>query len=113
MITRIEAFGYRCFAQLSVDLGRYHVLAGTNGAGKTTLLDIPVLLGDMLGQQRAVDALLRLQDSRTTARAHTVAEVIHQGRGNRAAVIASIVSHRSITDSSSVAGTARPPQSLS
>jgi predicted ATPase len=51
VITRLEAYGYRCFPALSVDLDRYHVLAGANGAGKTTLLDIPVLLGDMLRQQ--------------------------------------------------------------
>jgi hypothetical protein len=82
MITRIEAYGYRCFRALSVDLGRFHVLAGANGAGKTTLLDIPVLLGDLLGRQRAADAFLRRQDSRLAPRAHTLTELVHQGQGD-------------------------------
>lgn len=82
MITRIEAYGYRCFPALSVDLGRFHVLAGANGAGKTTLLDIPVLLGDLLGQQRATDAFLRPRGVRSFPRAHTSTELLHQGRGN-------------------------------
>lgn len=62
MITRLEVYGYRCFSSLSVDLDRYHVLAGANGAGKTTLLDIPVLMGDMLRRQRIVGAFLERQD---------------------------------------------------
>lgn len=83
MITRIEAYAYRCFAQLSVDLGHFHVLAGANGAGKTTLLDIPVLLGDLLAQQRVADAFLRPQEGwRGVPRAHTPAELVHQGRGD-------------------------------
>ena len=48
MISRIEAYRYRCFSKLAVELGAYNVLAGANGSGKTTLLDIPVLLGDLL-----------------------------------------------------------------
>lgn len=59
MITRLEAHGYRCFPSLSVDLDRYHVLAGANGAGKTTLLDIPALIGDMLRRQEALEHLKR------------------------------------------------------
>lgn len=47
-----------------VGLGGFHVLAGANGAGKTTLLDIPVLLGDLLAQQRVADAFLRPQEWR-------------------------------------------------
>ncbi|SDT60926.1 methylation-associated defense system AAA family ATPase MAD3 [Actinoplanes derwentensis] len=82
MITRVEAYGYRCFPRLSVDYGRYHVLAGGNGAGKTTLLDIPVLLGDLLGQQRAADAFLRPQAARRSPRARTLTELLHQGRGD-------------------------------
>jgi predicted ATPase len=81
VITRLEVYGYRCFSRLSVDLGGFHVLAGANGAGKTTLLDIPVLLGDLLGQQRVADAFLRPQDSRSAPRAHTLDELVHQGRG--------------------------------
>ncbi|WP_328463498.1 AAA family ATPase [Actinoplanes sp. NBC_00393] len=81
MITRVEAYGYRCFPRLSVDFDRYHVLAGGNGAGKTTLLDIPVLLGDLLGQQRAADAFLRPQPARRVPRARTLTELLHQGHG--------------------------------
>ena len=81
MITRIEAYAYRCFPTLSVDLGPFHLLAGANGAGKTTLLDIPVLLGDLIGQQRVADAFLRPQDSRSTPRAHTLTELVHRERG--------------------------------
>jgi predicted ATPase len=46
VISRIEAYRYRCFSKLAVELGAYNVLAGANGSGKTTLLDIPVLLGE-------------------------------------------------------------------
>jgi AAA domain, putative AbiEii toxin, Type IV TA system len=81
LITRIEAYAYRCFPKLSVDLGRFHVLAGANGAGKTTLLDIPVLLGDLIGQQRVADTFLRPQDSRSAPRAHTLTELVHRERG--------------------------------
>ncbi|HEX6075050.1 MAG TPA: AAA family ATPase [Micromonosporaceae bacterium] len=82
MITRIEAYSYRCFPRLSIDLGRFHVLAGANGAGKTTMLDIPVLLGELLAQQRVADAFLRPQGWRTVPRAHTLTELVHQGRGD-------------------------------
>src|SRR5437867_4217330 len=53
MITRIEAYRYRCFERLNVVLTGYAVLVGRNGAGKSTLVDIPVLLGEMLQQQSA------------------------------------------------------------
>ena len=48
MITRIEAYRYRCFERLDIAVGPYQVLVGRNGAGKSTLMDIPVLLGEML-----------------------------------------------------------------
>lgn len=80
MITRIEAYGYRCFAHLAVDLGRYQVLAGANGSGKTTLLDIPVLFGDLLRAQRVSDAFLRPTMTRNVPRARTVDELRHCGR---------------------------------
>jgi predicted ATPase len=41
MISRIEAFKYRCFDRLDIKVGQYHVLAGANGTDKSTLLDIP------------------------------------------------------------------------
>lgn len=65
MITRLEAYNYRCFIDLSVDLDRYQVLAGANGSGKTTMLDIPILIGDMLRSRRGLaDAFLRRDDGR-------------------------------------------------
>ena len=48
MITRIEAYRYRCFERLDLTLDRFQVFVGPNGAGKTTLLDIPIVLGEML-----------------------------------------------------------------
>jgi AAA domain, putative AbiEii toxin, Type IV TA system len=82
VITRIEAHRYRCFPRLVIDLGRYHVLAGANGAGKTTLLDIPVLLGDLLGQKSLADAFLSRRESRAAPRAHTLSELVYQEIGD-------------------------------
>ncbi|MGQ0775518.1 MAG: methylation-associated defense system AAA family ATPase MAD3 [Pseudonocardiales bacterium] len=82
MITRIEASNYRCFAQLSVDVDRYQVLAGANGSGKTTLLDIPILFGDLLRAQRVADAFLRPDRSRRAPRASSFSELLHGGRGS-------------------------------
>ncbi|SCL38812.1 Predicted ATPase [Micromonospora pallida] len=85
MITRIEAYNYRCFSTLSVDLDRYHVLAGANGAGKTTLLDLLPLLGDMLHERRITTAFLQRLDSRRSARASTPTELLHHGTGDHIA----------------------------
>ncbi|MFD4736995.1 AAA family ATPase [Streptomyces virginiae] len=81
MITRIEAYNYRCYPRLSIDLGSYHVLAGANGAGKTTLLDVPVFLSDLLRERQVADAVLRRLDDRKAPRAHRATELLHQGRG--------------------------------
>jgi predicted ATPase len=70
---------------LSVDLGRYHVLAGANGAGKTTLLDIPVLVGDMLRRQRIAEAFLERQETGRAPRASTLTDLLHEGRGDTVA----------------------------
>ncbi|MFD3451726.1 AAA family ATPase [Streptomyces sp. NPDC058691] len=81
MITRIEAYNYRCFADLAINLSGFHVLAGANGSGKSTLLDIPVLLGELLGARRIEDAFL--DPSRTTGRpprALSLMEPAHRGR---------------------------------
>jgi predicted ATPase len=82
VITRLEAYGYRCFPHLSIDVDRYQVLAGTNGAGKTTLLDLPVLLGDLQRQRRVSDALLQSQESVAAPRARTLSELLYRGRGD-------------------------------
>ena len=82
MITRIEAYGYRCFPELGVDLDRYHVLAGANGAGKTTLLDIPVLIGDMLRRQRGRRRIPRTAGSRPRGPGQHPHRPAAQGRGD-------------------------------
>ncbi|CNE21880.1 Putative ATPase [Mycobacterium tuberculosis] len=85
MITRIEAYGYRCFPHLGIDLDRYQVLAGANGAGKSTLLDIPPLLGDILGQRRAVSAFLERRSPNSPARAGSLLELLYKREGERIA----------------------------
>jgi predicted ATPase len=82
VITRIEAYRYRCFSKLAVELGAYNVLAGANGSGKTALLDIPVLLGDLLAARVCSAAFLESQPGRGVPRANTLTELIHQGRGD-------------------------------
>lgn len=82
MITRIEAHNYRCFPALSVELGRYHVLAGANGAGKTTFLDIPVFIGDMIRARRVLTAVLGRQENRRAARAAALTDLLHKGDGD-------------------------------
>jgi hypothetical protein len=81
VITRIEAHNYRCFPRLSVGMDRYHVLAGANGAGKTTLLDIPVLVGDMIRQQRFLAAFLGRSETGRAARASTLPDLLNKGTG--------------------------------
>lgn len=81
MITRIEAHNYRCFPRLSVGMDRYNVLAGANGAGKTTLLDMPVLVGDMIRQQRFLAAFLGRSEAGKAARASTLTDLLHKGTG--------------------------------
>jgi energy-coupling factor transporter ATP-binding protein EcfA2 len=82
LITRIEAYRYRCFERLAVDIGTYNVLAGANGSGKSTLLDIPALLGNFVSARECGAAFLERQPSRRVPRAHALDELIHQGRGD-------------------------------
>jgi hypothetical protein len=82
MISRIEAYGYRCFPALSIDLDRYHLLAGANGAGKTTLLDIPTLLGDLMRQQRVAAAFLERQSPSAPPRAGSLTELLFKRKGD-------------------------------
>lgn len=81
MITRIEAYRYRCFERLAVDLGRYQVLVGRNGAGKSTLVDIPVLLGEMLQKQDIHQALFRPTPSHQRPRADGGQDLVYNGSG--------------------------------
>lgn len=81
MITRIEAFHYRCFDDLGIDLGDPCVIVGSNGAGKTTLMDIPGLLGAMT-RANNISSTFLLKNHRRIARASSLTELIHQNQGD-------------------------------
>jgi len=81
MLTRIEAFHYRCFDHLDINLSHFHVLAGANGSGKSTLLDLPLLLSDLLQRELAA-AFLEVPRIAGKPRTHSLSELIHQGKGN-------------------------------
>ena len=81
MISRIEAFKYRCFDHLDIKMANYHVLAGPNGSGKTTLLDIPGLLGDML-RRGVAPAFLEAPLAGGIARSQSLQELIFHKLGN-------------------------------
>nr|MBF4217345.1 hypothetical protein [Vibrio anguillarum] len=81
MISRIEAYKYRCFNTLDLALEQQHVFAGSNGSGKTTLLDIPALFGDLLNVSDINDAFFKPTNGRERARADAAKEVVHQLRG--------------------------------
>lgn len=81
MLTRLEAYRYKCFRQLAVDVGTYNVLAGPNGAGKTTLLDIPGLLGELIAARRIADPFLDVRPG-TAPRAERLSNLVHRNRGD-------------------------------
>lgn len=81
MITRIQAFKYRCFDRLDIKVGQYHVLAGANGTGKSTLLDIPLLLGEILSRG-LIPAFLESPSIAGSPRAQSLQELVHYRRGN-------------------------------
>ena len=75
MITRIEAYRYRCFEKLAVDFDRYQVIVGRNGAGKSTLLDIPILLGEMF-ETRNIQKAFFGERTRQAQRASSVEDLV-------------------------------------
>lgn len=81
MISRIEAFKYRCFDKLDIKLGQYHVLAGAIGTGKSMLLDIPLLLGEILSQG-LVAAFLESPSIGCSPRVQNLQELLYCGRGD-------------------------------
>lgn len=81
MISRIEAFRYRCFDQLDIKVGQYHVLAGANGTGKSTLLDIPLLLSEILSKG-LIPAFLESPSIAGSPRAQNLQELVHYQQGN-------------------------------
>ncbi len=52
MLTRVQAFNYRCLRHIDQTLGPFQVLVGANGSGKSTFLDVPTLLRDIVRQPR-------------------------------------------------------------
>jgi predicted ATPase len=76
MISRIQAFKYRCFDRLDIKVGQYHVLAGANGTGKSTLLDIPLLLGDILSRG-LIPAFLESPSIAGSPRAQSLQELVY------------------------------------
>ena len=81
MLTRIEAFHYRCFDHLDISLSNYQLLIGANGSGKSTLLDIPLLIRDLL-KHGLIAAFLEKPAAAGDPRANSLQELVHQGRGN-------------------------------
>jgi ABC-type branched-subunit amino acid transport system ATPase component len=81
MITRIEAYRYKCFERLQLDVSSYQVLVGRNGAGKTTLLDIPILIGEML-ESRSIAKAFFGERERLPPRAVTAQDLIFGNRGD-------------------------------
>src|SRR5690606_16827759 len=83
MITRIEAYRYRCFERLNVHAGPYQVLVGKNGAGKSTLLDLPVLIGDLLASSTLETAFFgRPRPESLEPRAAGANDLISNATGN-------------------------------
>lgn len=80
MISRIEAFKYRCFERLDIEMGNFHVFAGANGTGKSTLLDIPILIGDIISNGIS-EAFLEVESPFGGTRAQTFRELVYQYRG--------------------------------
>ncbi|WP_373479207.1 AAA family ATPase [Geminocystis sp.] len=81
MISRIEAYKYRCFERLDIKVGQYQVLAGTNGSGKSTLLDIPLLLGEILNKG-LISAFFETKAWGGSARARSFRELIYFDKGD-------------------------------
>jgi ABC-type Mn2+/Zn2+ transport system ATPase subunit len=78
MITRIEAYRYRCFEKLDLQLDRFQVFVGPNGAGKTTLLDIPIVLGEMLATRSIEKAFFESTPTHPRPRADYAGDLIHK-----------------------------------
>jgi predicted ATPase len=98
MISRIEAYRYRCFQKLDLALDKFHVFAGSNGSGKTTLLDIPALMGDMVSVTDINDAFFSALNSRSRARAEEAKELVHKLRGDDFILVIEVKLPQSVVD---------------
>lgn len=81
MITRIEAYRYRCFKSLNARMRSFQVLVGPNGSGKTTLLDIPVLLGEMLTSRSIEYAFQKSTDTHPRPRTDYAGDLVFNRQG--------------------------------
>jgi AAA domain, putative AbiEii toxin, Type IV TA system/AAA ATPase domain len=82
MISRIEAYNYRCFEKLDVELENFRVLVGANGSGKSTILDVVPLLSDLLRLRQADTAFFDNNPVHLHSRAERPTDVICNQRGN-------------------------------
>jgi hypothetical protein len=59
MITRVEAWNFRCLRHIEQPLDRFRILVGGNASGKSTFLSVPRFIRDLLndGAASAVSAL--------------------------------------------------------
>src|SRR5665647_333726 len=83
MITRVEAYRYRCFQSLQVDLEKYQVFVGANGAGKSTILDLLNLFAEFLDVKSVGDAFIKPTASHSIPRTSKLEEVIYNLRGDQ------------------------------
>jgi len=90
MISRIEAYKYRCFEKLDVGFNNFRVLVGANGAGKSTLLDIVTLLSDMVRFRRVDAAFFEKTPNHPRARAELAEDLIFNQQGDFFAVVVEV-----------------------
>ncbi|MFC1664708.1 AAA family ATPase [Pseudomonadota bacterium] len=98
MIRRIEAYKYRCFDRLDLELGHQQVLAGSNGSGKTTLLDIVSLISDVTKSNNVNDAFFFPCNGRDRSRAERARELIFNLSGETFTLILEIYLPQFIQD---------------
>lgn len=77
MITRMEAYNYRCFRDLDIKISPFSILVGANGSGKSTFMDILGYLKD-LNNDGLYEAIKK--------RANYLEEILWMNRGDRFAL---------------------------
>ena len=81
MITRIEAYRYRCFRSLNAKMQPFQVLVGANGSGKTTMLDIPIVLGEILSTRSIETAFQEKTKTHPRPRTDYAGDLIYNQQG--------------------------------
>ncbi len=82
MITKLEAYKYRCYQTLQAELGEFQVLVGANGSGKTTLLDLVDLFSEMSQTKQAQDVFVEPTATHPRPRTGILKELVNEKRGN-------------------------------